>query len=246
MSHPIPGRVRRAVLLRSLAVQGSWNYQTLIGTGFAFTLAPALRHMHAADGDALRAAAARHARTFNSHPYLVTVAAGAVVRLEAEGAQPELVERFKTALRGSLGALGDRLIWLYWRPASGALGVALLLAGAPWWLAVGTLLVAYNALHLFLRVWGLRVGLRHGLQVGKTLRDAPLQAVGERAADVGAVLAGFAAVLALGAAGTHGWEWGAAPLVLAAGAALGFRLRRAAAALFALALAAGLLLERTF
>lgn len=245
MSEPLPPRVRRAVFLRSFAVQGSWNYQTLLGTGFAFTVAPALRHVYRGNEAAMRAAAARHAHTFNSHPYLVTVAAGAVARLEAEETPPELVERFKTALRGSLGSLGDRLVWLLWRPACGALGIALLLAGAPWWAAAAALLVSYNALHLSLRAWGLRVGLAHGLQVGKTLRDAPLQLLGERAADVGAVLAGFAAVLALGRAGTQGWEWTAAPLVLAAGAALGFRLRRVAAALFALALAAGLLLERT-
>lgn len=241
----VPAGVRRALLLRSFAIQGSWNYQTLIGTGFAFLLAPALRRQHGADGAALRAAAARHAETFNSHPYLVTVAEGAVVRLEADGASPELVQRFKTALRGSLGSMGDRLVWLVWRPASALLGAALLLAGASWWLAASAFLVVYNALHLWLRVRGLQLGLRDGLQVGRSLKELPLERLGERAADAGAFLAGLCAVAVFGRGGAQGWAWLALPLLVGAGYALGFRTRRAAVALLLAALAAGLVLART-
>jgi PTS system mannose-specific IID component len=237
--------VRRALFWRSFAIQGSWNYQTLIGTGFAFLLAPALRQTYGGDPAALRAAAARHAETFNSHPYLVTVAAGAVARLEAGGAPPELVQRFKTALRGSLGTLGDRLVWLVWRPMSGLLGCALLLAGASWWLAVTAFLVVYNALHLWMRLRGLQAGLRDGLQVGRALKELPFQALGERGADAGALLAGFCAVLAFGRGGASGWGWLVLPLVAGAGYALGFRLRRAAVAVLLAALAAGMVLART-
>ncbi|MDB4952023.1 MAG: system mannose/fructose/sorbose family component [Gemmatimonadetes bacterium] len=238
-------RVRRALLLRSFAVQGSWNYRTLIGTGFAFVLLPALRAAHAGDEAGLRRALARHAELFNSHPYLATVAAGAVARLEAEGAAPELVGRFKSALRGSLGSLGDRLVWLTWRPACALLGVCLLLAGAPWWAAAGVFLLAYNALHLWLRAWALDVGLRDGLQVGRALRESPLERLGERAAGAGALLAGFGAVLAFGGAGARGTDQLLGPAALAAGILLGFRTRRVAFALLAATLAAGALYLRT-
>ncbi|HEX7239447.1 MAG TPA: PTS system mannose/fructose/sorbose family transporter subunit IID [Longimicrobiaceae bacterium] len=194
----LPLRTRAALLLRSFAVQGSWNYQTLIGTGFAFVLLPALRRRFRGDEEGLRAAVARHAELFNSHPYLVTVAAGAVARLEEDGVPPETIRRFKSALRGSLGSIGDRLVWQAWRPACALLAVALLLAGAPWWVGVSVFLLVYNALHLWLRAWGLRTGLRDGLGVGKALREAPFERLGERASDVGAMLAGLAAMLALG------------------------------------------------
>ena len=46
-----------------------------------------------------------------------------------------------------------------------------------------------------LRAWGLRIGSAAGLEVGKGLREAPLQALARRAADVGAVLCGIAVVL---------------------------------------------------
>jgi mannose PTS system EIID component len=156
-------------------VQGSWNYETMLGTGFAFVLLPALRHVHRGDPDALRASLARHSDLFNSHPYFATVAIGAVAKLEAEGSDPALVQRFKTALRGSLGTVGDQLVWVALRPTVALLSIVLLLAGAPWWMAVSGFLVAYNAVHVWLRAWGLRTGLRDGLEVGKALRAAPFQ-----------------------------------------------------------------------
>ncbi|HEU0014072.1 MAG TPA: PTS system mannose/fructose/sorbose family transporter subunit IID [Longimicrobium sp.] len=237
----LPRGVRRAMLLRSFAVQGSWNYRTLIGTGLAFVLAPALRHLYAGDRERLRAAVARHAELFNAHPYLATVAAGAIARLEADGTPAELVARFKNAVRGSLGSIGDRLVWLNWRPACALLMVALLLAGLPWWSAVLAFLIAYNALHLWLRAWGLDTGLREGLQVARALREAPFERLGERAADAGAVLSGFAAVLAVAWGGESGPAYLAlAGAALAGGILLGPRIRWVSAIALTALLAAGI------
>src|SRR5690606_32454688 len=65
------------------AIQGSWNYRTLIGTGFAFALLPLLRSRYRGDPARLRESLERHASLFNSHPYLAPVALGAVAQLEA-------------------------------------------------------------------------------------------------------------------------------------------------------------------
>ena len=237
--------VRRRMLLRSFAVQGSWNYHTLIGTGLAFVLVPALKQVYAGDAEGLKKALGRHTELFNSHPYLAGVAAGAVARLEADGAPPETVERFKAAVRGSLGTLGDRLVWLMWRPMAVLLGLALVLAGAAWWVGALAFLLVFNALHLWLRVLGLRAGLRDGLQIGATLRSWPFQPLGDRAAQVGSALAGFAAALAVAAPGSRPWEWGAGVVVAFLGIVLGPRVRPAAAAAMLVALVAGLVLART-
>ncbi|HET7229293.1 MAG TPA: PTS system mannose/fructose/sorbose family transporter subunit IID [Longimicrobium sp.] len=252
-----PGALARArMLLRSFAVQGSWNYQTLIGTGLAFVLAPALKEVYKGDAEALRRALGRHTELFNSHPYLATVAAGAIARLEAEGAAPEMVARFKAAVRGSLGTLGDRLVWLMWRPMSVLLGVGLILAGAGWWVGVAVFLAAFNALHLWMRAWGLAIGLRDGLQIGRTLKGVPFPRMGDRGAQAGALLAGFAAALAgsgradvsvlrSAGPGAHPWEWALAVAAALLGIALGPRVRGAAAVAMGLALVAGLVLART-
>ena len=219
---------------RSFAIQGSWNYETLIGTGFAFLLIPILRTAFGGDEQRLRAALRRQAELFNCHPYFAGLAAGAVARLEIDGAEPKLITRFKDALRGSLGAIGDQLFWSSWRPASALLGVMLLLLGAPWWLAVGGFLVVYNALHLYVRIWGARVGFRDGLGVAKRIRDAPFSLLGRRAADAGALLAGISFALAITA--VPGGKGDAA--IAAAAATLGFwlgpRVRRVLLAAFAL------------
>ncbi|HEX2208586.1 MAG TPA: PTS system mannose/fructose/sorbose family transporter subunit IID [Longimicrobium sp.] len=239
----LPRPVRRAMLLRSLAVQGSWNYTTLIGTGLAYVLAPALRHLYADDPARLREALARHAELFNAHPYLAVLAAGALARLEGDGVPRETIDRFKSAIRGSLGSLGDRLVWLMWRPACALLMVALLLAGAGWWIAVLAFLVSYNALHLWMRAWGLRAGLRDGLQVARALREAPFERLGERAGDAGAVLSGFAAVLAVGWGGEAGLPYAAVgAAALAAGIVLGPRVRWVAAVALTAILVAGVAL----
>ena len=183
------------VLLRSFTVQGSWNYETLIGTGFAFTMLPVLRYLHPDDTEAFRAALIRHSEVFNSHPYLATVAIGAVSRLEAEGSDPLIIARFKSALRGSLGSIGDQLVWSAWKPATIMVGLALAVAGMAWWLVVGVFLVTYNILHIGLRVWGLRVGMERGLEVGRVLRDAPVQRIARRSGDIGALCGGFGVVV---------------------------------------------------
>lgn len=237
---------RVGMLVRSFTIQGSWNYETLIGAGFAFTLVPALRTVHAGDPEGLKTSIVRHSAIFNSHPYLATVAAGAVARLEADGADPEVIERFKSAVRGSLGSLGDRLIWMAWRPAALLLGITLLLAGVVWWAAVGGFLLLYNGLHLLLRTWGLRVGLENGLGVAAVLRDSPLQSLATRAADAGALLAGLAVVLFLGVDTADPVRLGAVVLGATLGIVLGIRARIVAgvavAATWALALILGTVL----
>jgi PTS system mannose-specific IID component len=184
---------------RSLAIQGSWNYRTLIGTGFAYAILPALREIFRDRPADFRAAVQRHTQIFNSHPYLAGVALGAVARLEAEAAEPALIERFKSAVRGSLGSIGDRLVWAGWRPACALGALAVLFAGAPWWLAVLAFLAVYNAGHFALRIWGFRIGFGHGKGVGEYLRRSPLPDVQRGVASSGAFLLGF--LLPLAAAG---------------------------------------------
>jgi len=73
----LPRGVLLSAFARCFVIQGSWNYHTMLGSGFAFALLPVLRHL-AADPDALERAVDRHLELFNAHPYLSGVAVGAV------------------------------------------------------------------------------------------------------------------------------------------------------------------------
>jgi PTS system mannose-specific IID component len=214
----VPGRAARAAMVaRSFAIQGSWNYRTLIGTGFAFALMPALREIYRDRPEALRDAAERHVQIFNSHPYLAGVALGAVARLEAEEVDPRVIERFKAAVRGSLGAIGDQLVWAGWRPVSALIGIAAFALGAPWWVGVIAFLVVYNTGHVVLRVWSFRLGFRHGMAVGEQLRHRHIGALQVQIARAGAFLLGL--VLPLAVAGGLTGEPARLPWIGAATAA---------------------------
>src|SRR5690606_8165685 len=197
LSEPVRS-TRAAMLLRSFSVQATWNYRTLLGAGFAFVMLPVLRELYGRDRERLREAVARHSAVFNCHPYLVGVAAGAVARLEAEGADPRLIDRFKAAVRGSLGSLGDQLIWAGWRPVCALLALLLLLVGMPWWVVCGAFLIAYNAGHLAARIYAFRLGWEHGTGVAEKLRQPWVAEVQRRIATTGAFLLGVLLPLVAG------------------------------------------------
>ncbi|HSJ23072.1 MAG TPA: PTS system mannose/fructose/sorbose family transporter subunit IID [Longimicrobiales bacterium] len=223
-----PRSVLLHVFLRSFAIQGSWNYRTLQGSGFAFALLPALRYVHRDSRERLEEAVQRHTHLFNAHPYLSGVALGAVARLEADGVDPALIERFKNALRSSLGALGDRVVWAGWRPACLLLALVVLLVTESAAAAVLLFLVIYNSGHLALRWWGLRVGIEHGRHVGEQLRQAPLLRWHRQVVGAAMLLLGIALPLVVTGALTERRMSDAWVLVPLAGAAAGWPLGPAA------------------
>ncbi len=187
----LPWHLRATILLRSLAIQGSWNYETMLGNGVAFAMEPALRRLPGGrGGEAYRAAMARQCRYFNAHPYLATLAVGALLRAELNGDSPERIERFRSALCGPLGSCGDRLVWAAWLPLCALIGLVIWGLGGSPLAAVGSFVVIYNIGHVALRIWALNVGLRDGLRVAGALGAPWLRRGPDWLGRVGAVLAG--------------------------------------------------------
>ena len=206
-------------LLRLFTVQGSWNYEYMLGVGVGVAEEPLLRDLPGGtDGAAYHAAVARGAHFFNAHPYLAGLAVGATARAEHEGASPEQIERLRAALTGPLGSLGDRLVWAGWLPFAAGLAIAGIALGLGW-AAVAGFLVVYNIGHLALRWWALRAGWAHGTRVPTALHHPALRRAVAFTAPAMALALGLAWPLAAGylaaplAAGAR--------LALAGGAALG-------------------------
>ncbi len=222
----VPPGLSIRVLARSFLIQGSWNYRTMIGTGMAFALMPLLRYLHRDDADFERAVD-RHAGHFNAHPYLAELALGSLVRLEEDRADETTIRRFRAAVGGPLGALGDKVVWATWLPLAALLALVLLELGVGWWIGVGLFLLVYNGGHLALRLWAFRTGLNEGAHMASRLRTAGLAGRARRAERVLVVLAGLLAGLLLtGQEGLAGapWPWtGGAVLALLAGLGLGTR-----------------------
>lgn len=195
----LPLRTRIAIFVRLLAIQGSWNYETLLGNGIGFCIEPALRLLPGGiHTPAFHAALARESRYFNAHPYLASVAVGALARAELDGESPERIERFRTALTGPLGSVGDRLVWAGWLPFCSLASLALFGLGGGALAVVGFFLAAYNAGHFALRIWGLNTGWAHGLRVASALGNPVLRRGPQQIGRVAALATGIAIPLALG------------------------------------------------
>ena len=194
----MPLRTRAAIFLRMLAIQGSWNYEILLGNGIGFCLEPALRLLPGGvHTPAFKAALARESRYFNAHPYLASVAVGALARAELDGESPERIERFRTALCGPLGSVGDRLVWAGWLPFCSLAALAMFGLGFDTRPVVGFFLIAYNVGHLGLRVWGLHTGWKHGLRVATALGNPVLRRGPQQIGRLAALATGVAIPLAM-------------------------------------------------
>ena len=195
----LPLRTQLSVFARLFAIQGSWNYEILMGNGLAFCLEPALRRLPGGPrGPEYRAAIAREARYFNSHPYLAALAAGALARAELDGEPPERIERFRTALCGPLGSVGDRLVWAGWLPFCSLVARTVFGLGGGAAAVVTTFLGLYNVGHVALRAWGFRTGWRRGLRVAPALANPVFRAGPAMIGRVAAAVTGLAFPLALG------------------------------------------------
>ncbi|HEY4218435.1 MAG TPA: PTS system mannose/fructose/sorbose family transporter subunit IID [Gemmatimonadaceae bacterium] len=198
-SPELPFGTRCAMLLRLLAIQGAWNYETLLGNGIGFCMEPALRRLPGGvHSPEFHAALARESRYFNAHPYLASVAVGALSRAELDGEPPERIERFRTALAGPLGSVGDRLVWAGWLPFCSLASLALFGLGASTLTVIAVFLVMYNVGHLALRIWGLNTGWNHGLRVATALGNPVLRRGPQQIGRAAALATGIAIPLALG------------------------------------------------
>ncbi len=186
------------MFVRLLAIQGSWNYELLLGTGIGFCTEPALRRLPGGKGGAsYRQALARQSRYFNAHPYLAAVAVGALSRAEIDEVPPAQIERFRTALCGPLGSVGDRLVWAGWLPFSSLLALVAFGFEASPVIVLLIFLGVYNVGHLGLRAWGLIVGWRRGLRVASALANPVMRQGPLHIARMNAFLAGIALPLSL-------------------------------------------------
>lgn len=193
----LPLRTRASIFLRLLAIQGSWNYETLLGNGIGFAIEPALRLLpggpHAPE---FKAALARQSRYFNAHPYLAGIAVGALARAELDHEPADRIERFRTALPGPLGSVGDRLVWAGWLPFCSLVALVTYGFGAGALGVVATFLVVYNTGHFALRIWGLETGWKHGLRVAPALAHPLLRRGPQEIGRATAFMAGIALPLA--------------------------------------------------
>ena len=105
-------------LLRLFAIQGTWNYERMLGVGMGYAAEPLLEDLKTVDPVRHGEAVVRSAEFFNCNPNLAGLALGATARAEYEAVPGTQIARLRTALCSPLGALGDELFWAGLVPAA--------------------------------------------------------------------------------------------------------------------------------
>jgi PTS system mannose-specific IID component len=159
---------RLRALLRLFAVQGTWNYERMLGVGMGYAAEPLLEDLKAVDPVRHGEAVVRSAEFFNCNPNLAGLALGATARAEYEAVPGAQIVRLRTALCSPLGAMGDQLFWAGLVPALVGIALVALVLGAGWW-AIAGFLLTYNAIRLWTSVWSLRTGMASGMRVGAAI-----------------------------------------------------------------------------
>ena len=201
----VPSATLARVFWRCLFLQAAWNRRGMQNLGFAYAIDPALRRLYP-DPARRREALRRHLCTFNCHPYTAAAILGGAIHHEervAAGEEPSGAPReYKQVLQGPLAAVGDSFFWAGLRPMFGVL--AALGALALGWPALVAAVLAYNALHLWLRWTLFRAGYRTGDKVVERVAGLHLPTWAGRLRDAGTILAGVAAGL-LAVRAAAGW-----------------------------------------
>jgi mannose PTS system EIID component len=207
---------RLRALLRLFAVQGTWNYERMLGVGMGYAAEPLLEDLKAVDPVRHGEAVVRSAEFFNCHPNLAGLALGATARAEYEAVPGAQIVRLRTALCSPLGSMGDQLFWAGLVPALVGVALAAIVLGAGWW-AIAGFVLTYNAIRLWTSVWSLRTGMASGMRVGAAIGSSWLP----RAVEWVAPAAGFALGLAFPLIAVwylRGFGW--SPAIGAAGVAV--------------------------
>jgi len=155
-------------LLRLYAIQGTWNYERMLGVGMGYAAEPLLEDLKSVDPVRHSEAVARSTEFFNCHPNLAGLALGATVRAEYDGVPGPQVARLRTALCSPLGALGDQLFWAGFVPALAGSALIGIVLGAPGW-ALLAFVVLYNAIRLGTGIWALHTGTNAGMGIGAAI-----------------------------------------------------------------------------
>jgi mannose/fructose/sorbose-specific phosphotransferase system IID component len=155
-------------VVRSLALQGAFNYERMQAIGWCFALLPSLRRIYK-DKEDMAAALQRHVTFFNTSPQFVTFIMGLVVAMEEENAKvgkdeesnADAIGAIKAALMGPLAGIGDSFFWGTIRIIGAGIGTGLAVKGNI--LGAILFLLIYNVPHYILRIGGLKIGYSSGM-----------------------------------------------------------------------------------
>lgn len=144
------------ILLRSLCIQGAWNFRGMQTAGYLYAVLPGLKAIHGTD---VLEAVKRHTAFFNTQPYLAPTVMGINLNLEQQG-RHEMIPRVQPSVSGTLAAIGDTFFWATLKPLVALLCLLAVMFEAP--LGIIAAMVFFNIVHFWIMIWGFHQGWQLG------------------------------------------------------------------------------------
>jgi PTS system mannose-specific IID component len=143
----------QAVYWRGHTLEASFNYQNYQGSGYCYSMIPALKELYPEKEDMARALR-RHYEFFNTTPQVSTLIFGISCAMEEEISSDKSLEEssvnaIKVALMGPLAGIGDSLFQGTFRLIAAGIAAQIGLQGNP--LAPIVFLLLYNVPHFIMR-----------------------------------------------------------------------------------------------
>ena len=131
---------RTKYILRSLLLQGFWNYAKMQNVGMLFIMYPYLKELHSSKEKFLKRAVLRNLESFNTNPVMAPFCIGAVMNQEEVLAKvrnnihiyyEQEKEWFivRSSIATTVASLGDRLFWSTLKPLSLVIAFTVLYLG---------------------------------------------------------------------------------------------------------------------
>ena len=96
---------------RTAFLQSSFNYQVMQGTGFCYSMLPALEKIHGDDKEKLAESMKSHSGFINTHPQTIGFLQGLMLSMEEGGEDIKTIESIKVGMFPALGGIADSLLW---------------------------------------------------------------------------------------------------------------------------------------
>lgn len=147
------------VSARLALIQSAWTMVSMQSEGFVYCLIPVFQKLFPNE-KRLKKVVNHYHLPINTHPFLVSILAGAILKMEAEGKSQRSIVSFVKNGGSGLAALGDSFFHAVLAFSSVIAVVATLVWGSL--LGMITLIVLYNSVHLLIRFSGIFIGFRKG------------------------------------------------------------------------------------
>lgn len=133
-SAKIEKRDLKKVILRSLTMEWTWNYERQSNLGYCYAMIPIIEKLYKDRPEERAAALKRHLEFFNTTPHVSTLLLGISTAMEEQNASQEdfdtsLINDVKVGLMGPLAGIGDSLFWGTLRVIATGIGTSLAIEG---------------------------------------------------------------------------------------------------------------------